>query len=1075
MAPGVFADDNHPSGAPDPEKIPQVWQVDPITGALSVNIPFATTPQGGRGPKIPFVLSYNSSSTLTLQTLGVSVQGSGLTVVCADITINVQGCELNQSDNDGPPSGSTPEILQTLQWAGGSLSAPQGPIGPWGTSGPFIHTFGSSIVNQTYVMQTGGGPQTINLGDGCQTEGPYLYTDENGATHDLNLIWDSGPTSNPSQPCSYALNNGNEGPFANASATSDGSALLSTTNSNGSIGFTTRSGAGPLVLYPDGTQFYGNILEDSNGNTATFGSDSEGRVTFSTTIPTDFAGQMPTGTYSLTTTGATGAAESYSVVVGTTAFGSPQMPYPQGGSANDIANSGYCVGSITCPNEHEVLQVTSGSKINVVKSVELPDGNSYTFSYDPTYATISQITFPTGGYVKFTWGVRENNGGYGAYNDLSSLVVTEADIYPGDGTDQKWSYSFPTYSNGLTSTITAPDGSYTVNTGIGGFVYSALFGDGAAPGWKVGQTLYYNSSGTLLKSINNSYFEGQSSVQNGLTTQTATSYYTKSGAIQAQTQYSYDQYANVTAKYDSPYYSCSGSPCSVPSSPPNGWVRETLTKYVWNSPMSGQTTTFSTPNGSATYTQAHIVNKPSQIEVTDGSGNPLSLVQYIYDQGGLSGVSGIENHDDTNYPSSMVGPRGNLTTEKHCKTFSGASCGAWNSSITRTYDLAGMLQSVTDPNGNTTSYSYTDAYSDGSAAHPTDAYVTTITHPVTQSNVSHIDSYSYFYHTGQLASHVDWNGQSTGLMTTYAYNDDLNRIKSVVLPNTVDGTPGQGGVASGTTTYTYSDASDAWTVQKQTTISLNGTNEATLDTYDGLGRLSTTQTTSDPDGETTVTRTYDNMSRLYTVTNPQRSDSCSSNTNGTTTFTYDALGEKVTQKNPDNSVKQWCYSGVASAGQTNCNSRIGSTLGIWVDSQDEGGNGWQHVTDALDHLVTVGEPNGTSQTPSMETDYTYDVTGNLTSVNQKGTSGSTARSRSFTYDGLSRLLTATNPESGTVTYGYDANGNVTSKTSPAVNQTSGTQSLYYCYDPLNRLTEKYLYGGSITCSAPPSNHYTLFA
>jgi hypothetical protein len=40
FSPGVFADANHPSGPPDPEKEDQIWQVDPLTGALSVTIPF---------------------------------------------------------------------------------------------------------------------------------------------------------------------------------------------------------------------------------------------------------------------------------------------------------------------------------------------------------------------------------------------------------------------------------------------------------------------------------------------------------------------------------------------------------------------------------------------------------------------------------------------------------------------------------------------------------------------------------------------------------------------------------------------------------------------------------------------------------------------------------------------------------------------------------------------------------------------------------------------------------------------------------------------------------------------------
>jgi RHS repeat-associated protein len=110
-----------------------------------------------------------------------------------------------------------------------------------------------------------------------------------------------------------------------------------------------------------------------------------------------------------------------------------------------------------------------------------------------------------------------------------------------------------------------------------------------------------------------------------------------------------------------------------------------------------------------------------------------------------------------------------------------------------------------------------------------------------------------------------------------------------------------------------------------------------------------------------------------------------------------------------------------------------------------------------------------SLTTPMLTLYAYDALGNLTCVEQHGTAttgtGCSAapsndatspwRVRRFTYDSLSRLLTATNPESGTISYSYDADGNLWQKTSPAPNQTgSATQTISYCYDALNRMTGK---------------------
>lgn len=96
---------------------------------------------------------------------------------------------------------------------------------------------------------------------------------------------------------------------------------------------------------------------------------------------------------------------------------------------------------------------------------------------------------------------------------------------------------------------------------------------------------------------------------------------------------------------------------------------------------------------------------------------------------------------------------------------------------------------------------------------------------------------------------------------------------------------------------------------------------------------------------------------------------------------------------------------------------------------------------------------------TLQTLYSYDGLNNLTRVEQHGgtTDSSKWRIRTFTYDSLSRLLTATNPESGTISYSYDADGNLLQKTSPAPNALAGstsTQIISYCYDALHRMTGK---------------------
>jgi RHS repeat-associated protein len=122
---------------------------------------------------------------------------------------------------------------------------------------------------------------------------------------------------------------------------------------------------------------------------------------------------------------------------------------------------------------------------------------------------------------------------------------------------------------------------------------------------------------------------------------------------------------------------------------------------------------------------------------------------------------------------------------------------------------------------------------------------------------------------------------------------------------------------------------------------------------------------------------------------------------------------------------------------------------------------------------------GTLSNPYI-TQYQYDALGNLLCVEQHGDATGTGcastpssdatsawRVRRFTYDSLSRLLTAYNPESGTISYVYDNNGNLLQKTSPAPNQTgTATQTISFCYDALNRVTGKAYGVASCPLSSP---------
>jgi RHS repeat-associated protein len=1051
QAPGVYADAIHPAGPPDPTKLDSIWQVDPLTGSLSVTIPFTTTPAGGRGPKIPFTLHYNSASTVTLQSQ-------------TSYSVGIPG--IDSISPTTPPAN----IVQQFRWSPGTINPPTGPVGPWTTSGPFLYSTVTTIPNQNFTVNIDNELINITAGSGCTNYGPYIYTDENGAAHDMNLELTNVPPSstNMSPPCSGQVSGGAFTPYGPTSATTDGSALATTWSA--ALGDTTLNGAPPNVLYPDGTQFYNGAvetLEDSNGNQATVtqngntltATDSLGRAAFSTTIPIDYIasseypGQIPPGNYNVTTTGESGNSESYSLVFAPISLGSFTMSNPIGGTlaTAGIRNLGFCLTSITCATEFGVIQPTAGSTLPALTQITLPDSTQYLFTYDTIYGTISKIEFPTGGYVRFVWGIRTDGGGYGAFWYISTLVVTEACTSTGSGSENCWQYNFPSYSatSGLTSTVTAPDGSYTAYAGVPIF-YTGVpqYQMAAAPSWKEATRLEYSSSRTLMKSVATTYASGYA---NGLPAQVATTLYDGPTPLQQVVQYKYDSYAaatgtvsfaNVVEKDESDFNTCT-APCTppvYPAAPSGGWLRKTFTSYA-----------YATSNPA--FVTAHIVNKPYQVLVTDGSNNPYSLTTYTYDQGGYTGSApaGLSHYDYANFGSLSL-PRGNLTTESKCIsgitaviTPSGfvADCGpVWNTSYY--YDGTGQLtQKVEGANLPTApNWPAKTIYTWGEQ---NNGFLTQVQHPD-----GNMDSYTYWQPIGAIASHTDWNGQ----ITNYDYTDPLNRIRSVILPSTTDGTTGN--AAQGTTTYNYNDSAGDFWVQEKHTVDANSPPTTTSVTkyFDGLGRVISTvtavPTTQCSTGNIQVQTTYDTMSRVSSTSNPYCSTS--DPTYGITQFAYDALGRKIKTTLPDGSISTIAYAGNATE----------------TTDPPNGTTSVQHIqqSDGLGRLTSVCEVSASSlssvsgDTPSAcglniggsgyLTSYTYDPLGNMLAVNQHG------QARSFTYDNLSRLLTAMNPEVGTDTYAYSNSSSACSPSPgvPCARQDARGVITSYTYDSMSRLTSK---------------------
>jgi RHS repeat-associated protein len=174
-------------------------------------------------------------------------------------------------------------------------------------------------------------------------------------------------------------------------------------------------------------------------------------------------------------------------------------------------------------------------------------------------------------------------------------------------------------------------------------------------------------------------------------------------------------------------------------------------------------------------------------------------------------------------------------------------------------------------------------------------------------------------------------------------------------------------------------------------------------------------------------------------------------------------------------------SATASGGTVNLTSKTGGTIGDYSVTASSTWNSAQFTNPSFTTSTSGAGLSGAYNAGDIRNNpfvtlYSYDALGNLLRVEQHGdTTDSTKwRIRTFTYDSLSRLLTANNPESGLISYTYDKDGELLQKTSPAPNvlpPTTATQTVSYCYDELHRVTGKGY--GTQTCPlATPVVTYT---
>jgi RHS repeat-associated protein len=667
-----------------------------------------------------------------------------------------------------------------------------------------------------------------------------------------------------------------------------------------------------------------------------------------------------------------------------------------------------------------------GGTGTVVSAISLPNGQKYQFSYESTYGLLSQITYPAGGWVKFTWSLNPQSE-FAQFPDLqgnvsgctytydSPAVSHRYVSYDGSTTAFQQDFSYSTTWNSNRTAWVTKQTIVTTHDLIRGGSYQTTYSYASVTQLKppfdydvfaaqipVESTVTHNDwNGAMLRTSTKTWAD-----QYKMTCESTT---LESGQI-SRIDYSYGAGLELT---DEKGWDWGQAPIcgTAPSGAP---TKETATTY------QSFAATPIYPTG------ASIFDRPSSV-ITYGNGVRVAETDYSYDQTSVANVSNLPSgsHDETNYPATSTAPRGNATTVTN-QCFPSCS----NTVSTLGYDETGQAFSKTDPKGNITSYSYTDNFDSPPSAN-TNAYITQITNPTT-NGVSHIEKFKYAYTDGQLINSTDQNNQST----QYLYADTLRRLTETDYPD------------GGQSTISYNDAGPSPTVTASRKIT-SSQSMTSVSVMDALGHAVQAQLTTDPDGTDFTDTTSDGMGRVWKQSNPHRSAALS--TDGTTTYFYDSLGGTCLVVPPDGTLP----TGSACPTTSPSNDIFTTYSGNTTTVTDQAGKSRKSVSDGLGRLTQVFEdPAGSN----YETDYAYDALNNLLCVAQKGTNSGTFtncasipaawRPRTFTYNSLSRLLTATNPESGAITYTYDANGNLLTK-KDARNITAT-----YAYDALNRLTQK---------------------
>ncbi|MFY9620738.1 MAG: RHS repeat-associated core domain-containing protein, partial [Pyrinomonadaceae bacterium] len=403
-----------------------------------------------------------------------------------------------------------------------------------------------------------------------------------------------------------------------------------------------------------------------------------------------------------------------------------------------------------------------------------------------------------------------------------------------------------------------------------------------------------------------------------------------------------------------------------------------------------------------------------------------------------SNISGF----DVNYHAGLT-RRGNLTS---VTSFRNAQNQTGPVSSYFQYDIAGNVVKSIDARNYATTFDFSDRFGapDAEAQSNTPpaelasvgqssyAFATKITNALGHSSYTQFDYY--------LSRPVD-KQDINGVVESAYFADPADRITKTIRSANDPQLKSQ-------TTFAYDDANRVITSTSDLRFFADPSPMMLQVVLDSFGRQSETRQFETPTTYIAVQTRYDALGRAHQTSNPFRPLAPHNESAVWTTTAFDAMGRPVSVTTPDNAVLATAYNGE----RILVNDPSGKKRISKSDALGRLRDVWE-ITPADSATEAVSFPGFADVVAGYRTSYSYDTIDNLVTVNQG------SQTRTFVYDSLSRPLSATNPESGTVCYGtvvggqcqangYDGNGNLTIKTDARNVVTN------YMYDALNRITTR---------------------